>query len=132
MADGEVSIWMMIRNFINWIIYRNVLKSNHQTRGRIVLLMGQCYDLPVQDDWKINEIKRNQRKLAEATDMIHVARLLHHGIVNFKYDKHEKHNQDDYDWYDLTNGNRISVLLGDYLLASASRELAQIRIPSVQ
>lgn len=63
----------------------------------------------------------SQRNLAEITELIHTAFLVHRGIVNLK------------DWTvsdgplkDMQFGNKMAVLSGDFLLASACTGLAQL------
>lgn len=70
----------------------------------------------------------SQRNLAEITELIHTAFLVHRGIVNLK------------DWAasdgplkDMRFGNKMAVLSGDFLLANACTGLAQLdntKVPS--
>lgn len=63
----------------------------------------------------------SQRNLAEITELIHTAFLVHRGIVNLK------------DWTvsdgplkDMQFGNKMAVLSGDFLLANACTGLAEL------
>lgn len=63
----------------------------------------------------------SQRNLAEITELIHTAFLVHRGIVNLK------------DWTvsdgplkDMEFGNKMAVLSGDFLLANACTGLAEL------
>uniref|UniRef100_A0A8C6WZY5 Prenyl (decaprenyl) diphosphate synthase, subunit 2 n=1 Tax=Neogobius melanostomus TaxID=47308 RepID=A0A8C6WZY5_9GOBI len=101
-------------------------KNNLQMRGLVVLLMSKAAgpsqaasDLLAQD--MVSGIYPSQRNLAEITELIHTAFLVHRGIVNLK------------DWTvsdgplkDMEFGNKIAVLSGDFLLASACTGLAQL------
>ncbi len=86
------------------------------------------------DILKISKAVRDQRKLAEITDMIHVAQLVHQGVLTIaQYDstaksglKSSKSALDE-----LNLGNKIAILVGDHLLATACRRLAELRNPTV-
>jgi len=111
------------------------LSTNQQIRGLVVLLLSKSYNYPkhILDnfDSETNRsalISKNQRKLAEVTDMVHVSQVLHRGIVDLPTNSEpidSKLNED------LHLGNTISVLVGDFLLANASRGLAILRNPPV-
>lgn len=64
----------------------------------------------------------SQRSLAEVTEMIHMANLIHKGVVNLsdylESDQREKN--------DMEFGNKMAVLSGDFLLANACTELATL------
>lgn len=59
--------------------------------------------------------------MAEITEMIHTADLIHRGIIELKSDMLDNANLGN-----LQFGNKMAVLSGDYVLASASRALAQL------
>lgn len=64
----------------------------------------------------------SQRSLAEVTEMIHMANLIHKGVVNLsdylESDQREKN--------DMEFRNKMAVLSGDFLLANACTELATL------
>uniref|UniRef100_A0A8B9JM11 Prenyl (decaprenyl) diphosphate synthase, subunit 2 n=1 Tax=Astyanax mexicanus TaxID=7994 RepID=A0A8B9JM11_ASTMX len=62
-----------------------------------------------------------QRNLAEITELIHTAFLVHRGIVNLK-----EWTYSDGPLKDLQFGNKMAVLSGDFLLANACTGLAQL------
>jgi len=72
----------------------------------------------------------SQRSLAEIVEMIHTAGLIHKGIVNISslvdssstVTEAEPNSQTD----DFELGNKMAVLSGDFLLASASTGLAAL------
>ena len=67
-----------------------------------------------------------QRSLAEIAEMIHTADLIHRGVADLK----ENISDNNY-LEDMQFGNKIAVLSGDYVLASASKALAQLHNASV-
>ncbi|XP_061222765.1 all trans-polyprenyl-diphosphate synthase PDSS2 isoform X2 [Neopsephotus bourkii] len=63
-----------------------------------------------------------QRSLAEITELIHTAFLVHRGIVNIGELK-----SCDGPLKDMQFGNKMAVLSGDFLLANACTSLAQLK-----
>lgn len=63
----------------------------------------------------------SQRNLAEITELIHTAFLVHRGIVNLK-----EWTVSDGPLKDMQFGNKMAVLSGDFLLANACTGLAQL------
>lgn len=66
-------------------------------------------------------IYNSQRALAEITEMIYTACLIHKGVVNMS----------DFDRVDevlegMSSGNKMATLTGDFLLANACTELARL------
>ncbi len=128
-----------------------MLSANQQTRGLVVLLLAKAFHYPSnildnniesttnettissenQANQIINSIQKHQRKLAEITDMIHVAHLLHRGVIDMKMTDTIGQDSQMCNKEDLQLGNNISILIGDFLLANASRGLAEIRQPMV-
>ncbi|XP_064412364.1 decaprenyl-diphosphate synthase subunit 2 isoform X2 [Latimeria chalumnae] len=102
-------------------------QNNLQMRGLIVLLMskaagpGKMADPPLQQDM-VSGIYPSQRNLAEITELIHTAFLVHRGIVNIKELK-----SSDGPLKDMQFGNKMAVLSGDFLLANACTGLAQLQ-----
>uniref|UniRef100_A0A3P8XV63 Decaprenyl-diphosphate synthase subunit 2 n=1 Tax=Esox lucius TaxID=8010 RepID=A0A3P8XV63_ESOLU len=102
-------------------------RNNLQMRGLVVLLMSKAAgpsqhtssDLVSQD--MVSGIYPSQRNLAEITELIHTAFLVHRGIVNLK----EWANSDG-TLKDMQFGNKMAVLSGDFLLANACTGLAQL------
>ncbi|XP_038865595.1 decaprenyl-diphosphate synthase subunit 2 isoform X3 [Salvelinus namaycush] len=102
-------------------------RNNLQMRGLVVLLMSKAAgpsqhkasDLLPQD--MISGIYPSQRNLAEITELIHTAFLVHRGIVNLK-----EWTNSDGPLKDMQFGNKMAVLSGDFLLANACTGLAQL------
>lgn len=101
-------------------------RNNLQMRGLVVLLLSKAAgpshaasDLLAQD--MVSGIYPSQRNLAEITELIHTAFLVHRGIVNLK-----ECTVSDGPVKDMQFGNKMAVLSGDFLLANACTGLAQL------
>ncbi|XP_047275057.1 all trans-polyprenyl-diphosphate synthase PDSS2 isoform X13 [Homo sapiens] len=64
----------------------------------------------------------SQRSLAEITELIHIALLVHRGIVNLN-----ELQSSDGPLKDMQFGNKIAILSGDFLLANACNGLALLQ-----
>ncbi|XP_056326722.1 decaprenyl-diphosphate synthase subunit 2 isoform X2 [Danio aesculapii] len=99
-------------------------RNNLQMRGLVVLLMskaaGPSSSDPIHDSM-VSGIYPSQRNLAEITELIHTAFLVHRGIVNLK-----EWTNSDGPLKDMQFGNKMAVLSGDFLLANACTGLAQL------
>ena len=60
--------------------------------------------------------------MAEITEMIHTAKLIHRGVINLA----QLATNGDSSLQDMVFGNKIAVLSGDFLLANASAALAAL------
>lgn len=76
----------------------------------------------------MNDIAYSQRALAEVTEMIRTSHLIHKGIVNL----HPGLYPEPREYADMTFGNKIALLSGDYLLGHSSMELANLRNQDVR
>ncbi|XP_048829839.1 decaprenyl-diphosphate synthase subunit 2 [Brienomyrus brachyistius] len=101
-------------------------RNNLQMRGLVVLLMSKAAGpssassgLLHQD--MVSGIYPSQRNLAEITELIHTAFLVHRGIVDLKEWTHS-----DGPLKDMQFGNKMAILSGDFLLANACTGLAQL------
>ncbi|XP_064614725.1 all trans-polyprenyl-diphosphate synthase PDSS2-like [Liolophura sinensis] len=103
-------------------------KYSLQARGLIILLLckaagfGEIKDGQEKLQDKAGGILPSQRSLAEITEMIHTANLIHKGVVNLS----DLLPQDG-PLKDMEFGNKMAVLSGDFLLASACTGLAELR-----
>ena len=70
----------------------------------------------------------SQRSLAEITEMIHTAHLIHKGVVNLTPSDFPDGNT----LQDMTFGNKIAILSGDYLLSNACTGLAALKNSKVR
>ncbi|KAH7947225.1 hypothetical protein HPB52_008491 [Rhipicephalus sanguineus] len=111
--------------------YRRLIyngRTNIQTRGLIVLLLSKAAGHPSTrqdclEEERVAGITQRQRSLAEITEMIHTAHLIHRGVLNLSNDLFP----DATTLKDLQFGNKISVLTGDYLIANASKSLTDLK-----
>lgn len=98
-------------------------KRSLQINGLIVLLISKAAGVPkngiIQSDLS-DGIHISQRRLAEITEMIYMASLIHKGILDLK---HVSSNE----YRDMDQGNKLAVLCGDYLLASACNNLSKLQ-----
>ncbi|KAG6447280.1 hypothetical protein O3G_MSEX004864 [Manduca sexta] len=100
---------------------KNVLygdSKNLQPWGLIILLLSKSVKTTVPRTKKSEE---QTRVLAELTEMIRTGHLIHRGIVNVPFTKRSK------DTESAIFGNKIAILLGDYLLVTANAMLANLR-----
>ncbi|XP_068608359.1 all trans-polyprenyl-diphosphate synthase PDSS2 [Brachionichthys hirsutus] len=105
-------------------VYDN--KNNLQMRGLVVLLMSKAAGPSRAASHRLAQgvvsgIHPSQRNLAEITELIHTAFLVHRGIVDLK-----EWTASDGPLKDMQFGNKMAVLSGDFLLANACTGLAQL------
>uniref|UniRef100_A0A182K9F5 Geranylgeranyl pyrophosphate synthase/polyprenyl synthetase n=1 Tax=Anopheles christyi TaxID=43041 RepID=A0A182K9F5_9DIPT len=104
-------------------------KNNMQAWGLIVLLIskavGHAPTVPDLEQDKSAGVLQSQRGLAEITEMIRTAHLVHQGLVNLQplADAGNELGSDS----DTIFGNKIALLSGDYLLGNACLQLAGLR-----
>lgn len=71
------------------------------------------------------DILPSQRRLAEITELIHTASLLHDDVIDHSVSRRGSPSAN------LEFGNKMAVLAGDFLLGRASVALARLRNPEV-
>ncbi|KAM8954475.1 all trans-polyprenyl-diphosphate synthase PDSS2 [Pelodytes ibericus] len=102
-------------------------RNNLQMRGLVVLLISKAAgpskssDHSFQHDM-VSGIYASQRNLAEITELIHTAFLVHRGIVNI-----DELKSCDGPVKDMQFGNKMAILSGDFLLANACTGLADLK-----
>ncbi|KAK3553634.1 hypothetical protein QTP70_006260 [Hemibagrus guttatus] len=93
-------------------------------------MRGHCGSVPGKEAWPLwlgpgeggmATVARSKRSLAEITELIHTAFLVHRGIVNLK-----EWTFSDGPLKDMQFGNKMAILSGDFLLANACTGLAQL------
>lgn len=96
-----------------------------QTRGLIVLLIAKSAadSLKSLKKEKMDEIHHKQTSLAEMTEIINHAYTIHTAVLNIP----PSDLQSSKSAQELHHVNKMSVLLGDFLLASVMRGLGEIR-----
>lgn len=102
-------------------------RNNLQLRGLVVLLISKAagpssVNTACQDYDMASGIYSCQRSLAEITEVIHTALLVHRGIVNLN-----ELQSSDGPLKDMQFGNKIAILSGDFLLANACSGLALLQ-----
>lgn len=97
--------------------------SSHQLGGLWVLLISKAVknESDLLND-VVGGIHRKQRILAETTELISTAFLIHRSMLSLKSEEFLQ----DLNKKTLSFGNKLSVLGGDFLLAKASLELARL------
>lgn len=101
-------------------------RNNMQAWGLIVLLISKAAghrNVQDMEEDKAAGVLYSQRALAEVTEMIRTSHLVHKGLVNIYPGQFEEPNE----LKDMTFGNKIALLSGDYLLCTSSVELAALR-----
>lgn len=90
----------------------------HQTRGLLILLVSKASNNSkvLAESAKTDGILTSQRSLAEITELIHTAHLIHNGVINLR-------TPDE----NLEMGNKMAILCGDFLLAHACVSLAALQ-----
>ncbi|SPP76901.1 decaprenyl-diphosphate synthase subunit 2 [Drosophila guanche] len=104
-------------------------KNTMQAWGLIVLLVskaaGHAPSVPDVEQDKSAGVLHSQRALAEVTEMIRISHLVHNSVVNLQSSTEAGQDAATYD--DMSFGNKIGLLTGDYLLGHSSAELANLR-----
>ncbi|XP_057381457.1 all trans-polyprenyl-diphosphate synthase PDSS2-like [Daphnia carinata] len=85
--------------------------KTHQTRGLLVLLMSKAAKKESGQD-----ILPQQRTLAEITELVYTAHVIHGGVINLNTPN-----------ANLEMGNKMAVLCGDFFLAHSCVQLATIQ-----
>uniref|UniRef100_A0A0B7ALW7 Decaprenyl-diphosphate synthase subunit 2 n=2 Tax=Arion vulgaris TaxID=1028688 RepID=A0A0B7ALW7_9EUPU len=105
-------------------------KHNLQMRGLLVLLISKAAgpnpEVEYCEQDMVSGVYSSQRSLAEITEVIYTASLIHKGVVNL-----DMLQPEDGSHKDMEFGNKMAVLSGDYLLASACTGLAKLENPLV-
>ena len=104
-----------------------------QKHGLITLLTSKAFNVlnPILPEVDQFGILPSQRALAEVTEMIHSALLLHVEVVSKGEEEEVEEEEKQQFLSDLAFGNKLVILGGDMLLARACRELAQLYVPEV-
>jgi len=107
-------------------------KTDTQVRGLVVLLLARAtanQKMTEMGDYDIKTgVLKRQRSLAEVIEMIHSAQTIHKSVLNLPFSLPpgtELNLKDDLE--ELEYGNKLAILGGDYLLASACTNLAALR-----
>lgn len=119
---------------MNLLLYSDVsLLQRHilQDFGLIILLLSKSTGLSSNVKYAPEEIDSSsgvlytQRALAEITEMIRASHLVHQGMVNMQPMSEVGQNFAIHG--EVSSGNKIVLLSGDYLLGSSCYALAKLR-----
>lgn len=80
---------------------------------------------PASDDLADDSVLPSQRRLAEITELIHTASLLHDDVIDHSVSRRGAPSAN------VEFGNKMAVLAGDFMLGRASVALARLRDPEV-
>ncbi|OIV93782.1 hypothetical protein TanjilG_07685 [Lupinus angustifolius] len=98
-------------------------------RPTVLLLMSTALNLPIPnasppielDDTLATDLRSRQQSIAEITEMIHVASLLHDDVLD------DADTRRGIGSLNVVMGNKLSVLAGDFLLSRACVALASLK-----
>lgn len=118
-------IKMLRRLIVNGNSSNNEPKRSIQINGLIILLISKAAGIPQKQvnflDSEITDgIHISQRRLAEIAEMIYMGSMIHKGVLDLKAIKSSEIKEMD-------QGNKLAVLCGDYLLASACVNLSKLK-----
>ncbi|KAI9336887.1 isoprenoid synthase domain-containing protein [Pilaira anomala] len=105
-----------IRPLLVLLIAKATCQAEKKTPHQLLLENGHDENDVTQVTTITNPILPTQRRLAEISEMIYTASLLHYDIID-----------NNTDVVNPGFGNKMAVLAGDFLLARASLALAQLR-----
>ncbi len=94
----------------------------NQVNGLIVLLVSKAAGIPKENFYSTDisdGIHQSQRHLAEICEMINMASIIHNGVIDYG-------SLSDKERQNMEYGNKIAILCGDYLLASACTQLSKL------
>lgn len=80
---------------------------------------------PLVEDLSDTSVLPSQRRLAEITELIHTASLLHDDVIDHSESRRSAPSAN------IEFGNKMAVLAGDFMLGRASVALARLRDPEV-
>ncbi|KAI3995272.1 hypothetical protein MKX01_032074, partial [Papaver californicum] len=94
-------------------------------RPTVLLLMASALNVSIPesapDTDEIDQLRASQQRVAEITEMIHVASLLHDDVLD------DADTRRGVPSLNFLMGNKVSVLAGDFLLCRACVTLASLR-----
>ncbi|CAO1377027.1 unnamed protein product [Diamesa serratosioi] len=97
--------------------------------GLIVLLVskmaGQHSDCPIMESEKISGILNTQRTIAEITEILRLANLVHQRVINLQILCNAGNDLSSDS--DMIYGNKIAVLGGDFLFGTANLRISSLR-----
>lgn len=107
--------------FINEL--KRYVANQNATLGPVIMSLSELIKVNDNSTAKQAEIYARQRKLSEVTDMIHAAHVFHRCVSDNICDTTSATAKR------LHQDNVMSLLVGDYLLAQSSVDMAELRYP---
>ncbi|KAF2834791.1 putative hexaprenyl pyrophosphate synthetase Coq1 [Patellaria atrata CBS 101060] len=101
----------------------NILVDSNPSVPEYAPLTSPAADATYTND--LSDILPSQRRLAEITELIHTASLLHDDVIDHSVARRSAPSAN------IEFGNKMAVLAGDFLLGRASVALARLRDPEV-
>ncbi|OQR71628.1 decaprenyl-diphosphate synthase subunit 2-like [Tropilaelaps mercedesae] len=114
---------------IKKLIYNG--RNQLQTRGLIVLLLSRCAGhiegspQMLSHEWEeamVDGVTQRQKAMAEIVEMVYTSHLIHRDILNVSRELITDPSLLD----ELQYGNKIAILVGDILIANASKMTAEL------
>lgn len=103
---------------------KRYVANQNTTLGPVIMTLSELIKVNSVSKFSPDEVQSKQRKLSEVTDMIHAAHVFHRCVRDNICDsgtvKAKRLHQD----------NIMSLLVGDYLLAQSSVDMADLRYPA--
>ncbi|KAI3859192.1 hypothetical protein MKX03_034596 [Papaver bracteatum] len=90
-------------------------------RPTVLLLMASALNVSALDTAEADQLRASQQRVAEITEMIHVASLLHDDVLD------DADTRRGIPSLNFLMGNKVSVLAGDFLLCRACVTLASLK-----
>lgn len=100
-----------------------ILSDNNPWTPDFNSISSTTHDMTYSSE--VSEILPSQRRLAEITELIHTASLLHDDVIDRALSRRAEASAN------IAFGNKMAVLAGDFLLGRASVALARLRDPEV-
>lgn len=105
---------------------KRYVANQNTTLGPVIMSLSELIKInPIQSKFSLEEIQSKQRKLSEVTDMIHAAHVFHRCVR----DNNTVCDSATVSAKRLHQDNIMSLLVGDYLLAQSSVDMADLRYP---
>ncbi|KAF2012160.1 terpenoid synthase [Aaosphaeria arxii CBS 175.79] len=105
------------------ITRREILRDENPSALEYSPLTSSTHD--TQHNTQASDILPSQRRLAEITELIHTASLLHDDVIDHSESRRSAPSAN------IEFGNKMTVLAGDFMLGRASVALARLRDPEV-
>lgn len=103
---------------------KRYVASQNATLGPVVMSLSELINIEKSHENKRKHVQDSQKKLSEVTDMIHAAHVFHRCVKDYNSDISQDPKSKA-----LHQDNVLSLLVGDYLLAQSSVDLADLRHP---